>query len=315
MITTRIWADPWFENLKPEEKLIWLYILTNQQTNLIGIYEISAKRISNETGIDSNLLQTVLERFQNDSRIIWNGSYMVIKKFLTHQNLANPNMEKAASKIFDALPSEVRKLLKKAGIDDFQSLLKGFPNGLKTVANGLGEIEREMEIEIEREMETENLDASVSEAPSEKKEVVFFIPDQVPDQSTQSTEVEDEEKKKVAQKKKRTQLQMLEEVNWPHEDEGFKEAWIDWLRYKTLIKDAYKAPETMQQALNKFAEHPPEVGIRAIKDSISNQWKGVFPENKKYHDGADQRTIRKAAREPQPGKGFGTLQTGRNQGQ
>ena len=147
MISTRTWADPWFEELSSEAKLLWLYLLTNQQTNLIGIYEISIKRISNESGIDLMGCQTHLDGFANRSKIIWNGSYMVICNFLKHQSLANPNMEKAAFKIFKSLPDSVKKLLQSNGINDFKQFLNGFANPLVTHADGLGERERERERE------------------------------------------------------------------------------------------------------------------------------------------------------------------------
>lgn len=156
MISTRTWADPWFEELNTESKLLWLYLLTNQQTNLIGIYEISIKRISNETGINLTGCQTVMDGFANRSKIIWNGSHIVICNFLKHQSLANPNMEKSARKIFDSLPDTVKKLLQSHGINDFKQFLNGFPNQSQTHADGFGEREREREREIERERETAN---------------------------------------------------------------------------------------------------------------------------------------------------------------
>ncbi|MDY6789877.1 MAG: hypothetical protein SWH54_01295 [Thermodesulfobacteriota bacterium] len=61
-IFTRIWKDPDFEDLDPESKLIFIYLCTNELTTESGIYPISLKTISNETGIP---LQTVSNRFAN----------------------------------------------------------------------------------------------------------------------------------------------------------------------------------------------------------------------------------------------------------
>lgn len=155
-LNTRIWADTWFENLAVDEKLVWIYLLTNQQTNLIGIYEIGLRRISNETGVEINRLQTVMERFANDYKAFHNGYFVVIPNALSHQTLANPNMEKSAMNIFDSLPDEIKKLLQSLGIADFKALMKGLPNRLQTVCKPFinrSVIESESEIEKESEKE------------------------------------------------------------------------------------------------------------------------------------------------------------------
>jgi len=48
-ISDIIWSDNWFEDLQPKEKLFFLYLLTNQQVSICGIYEISLKKIEFET--------------------------------------------------------------------------------------------------------------------------------------------------------------------------------------------------------------------------------------------------------------------------
>jgi len=63
-IFTRIWKDPDFEEMDAESKLIFIYLCTNELTTDSGIYSISFKTISNETGIP---LETVRERLTNGS--------------------------------------------------------------------------------------------------------------------------------------------------------------------------------------------------------------------------------------------------------
>jgi len=61
-IFTRIWKDPDFEDLGPTEKLLFIYLFSNELTTDSGIYSISFKTISNETGIP---LATVSELLAN----------------------------------------------------------------------------------------------------------------------------------------------------------------------------------------------------------------------------------------------------------
>ena len=44
-ISTRIWGESWFEPLTATEKLIWIYLLTNPATNMLGIYGLTVRRI------------------------------------------------------------------------------------------------------------------------------------------------------------------------------------------------------------------------------------------------------------------------------
>jgi len=48
-ISTSIWDDDWFvEQLNVPEKLFYFYLLTNEHTNIAGIYKISIRKISQE---------------------------------------------------------------------------------------------------------------------------------------------------------------------------------------------------------------------------------------------------------------------------
>jgi len=63
-IFCKIWKDPDFEDLDPVDKLIFIYLCTNELTTDSGIYPISFKTISNETAIP---LETVSQRLANGS--------------------------------------------------------------------------------------------------------------------------------------------------------------------------------------------------------------------------------------------------------
>lgn len=61
-IYKRIWKDPDFQELAPEDKLLFLYFCTNEATNESGIYPLTPKTTATETGIP---LPTVAQRFAN----------------------------------------------------------------------------------------------------------------------------------------------------------------------------------------------------------------------------------------------------------
>ncbi len=59
---TRIWKDPDFLKYSAEDKLLFIYLCTNDSTSDTGIYPLSPETLANETGIP---LETVQQRLGN----------------------------------------------------------------------------------------------------------------------------------------------------------------------------------------------------------------------------------------------------------
>ncbi len=57
-----IWNDPDFQELEPVDKLLFFYFCTNNSVSTSGIYQITSRNISHETGIP---LTTVEQRLNN----------------------------------------------------------------------------------------------------------------------------------------------------------------------------------------------------------------------------------------------------------
>jgi hypothetical protein len=59
---TSTWTDPWFQQLPPHAKLLFLYLWTNSHRELSGIYSISPQTMAQETGIAEDLMAGLLSR-------------------------------------------------------------------------------------------------------------------------------------------------------------------------------------------------------------------------------------------------------------
>ena len=76
-IHVSIWKDSWFLDLEPDEKLLFIYLFSNESTSLSGIYRVSRKVIAFETGLDKQRINEILEKFctvgkvYNENDIIW----------------------------------------------------------------------------------------------------------------------------------------------------------------------------------------------------------------------------------------------------
>lgn len=131
-----MWSDEWIENLKPIEKLVWLYLLTNPQTNMLGVYQITAKRISFDIGVGEQDLRVILERFGCDRKCFFLlNSWIVLPNWIKNQSM-NTNMTKSAVSIYNELPHSLLSKLSELGFSSFETLLNGIPEPSEPNFNG-----------------------------------------------------------------------------------------------------------------------------------------------------------------------------------
>jgi len=56
-INTKFWSDTFISELNPLDRYLFLYFLTNEHTNIAGVYELPLKTIAFETGIELDMLK------------------------------------------------------------------------------------------------------------------------------------------------------------------------------------------------------------------------------------------------------------------
>jgi hypothetical protein len=71
---TTFWTDPFVENLTQEQKLFYLYLITNTKTKQSGIYEITKKYMAYETGFSVKEITELITCFVNDGKILYSES-------------------------------------------------------------------------------------------------------------------------------------------------------------------------------------------------------------------------------------------------
>jgi len=152
-VSTKIWSDTWFEDLTPNQKLLFIYLITNEKTNMLGIYEVSFKKISFETGIQRSEVEKAIKIFEEAGPVRYEHNHIILTKFLKHQNF-NTNMKKSAIDVYNELPKELKdkglSLSKETVTESFERL-----------SNHLGMVRKiEVEYEYEYELEEEYKDES-----------------------------------------------------------------------------------------------------------------------------------------------------------
>lgn len=109
LVRDGFWTDPYIEPLTPEEKLLFLYLLTNPLCNVAGIYEITLNRISLETGMEKVVVGKILQKFVEDKKILRCDNWVLLINFGKHQSI-NPNIEKGVRRIISELPNKIKAL-------------------------------------------------------------------------------------------------------------------------------------------------------------------------------------------------------------
>jgi len=58
-VSTSFWSDPFIEDLSPEHKLLFLYLITNEKTNMLGIYRNQSKKFPLKQGLKMKQFERV----------------------------------------------------------------------------------------------------------------------------------------------------------------------------------------------------------------------------------------------------------------
>jgi hypothetical protein len=270
-INTKIWADPWIEELTPTEKLIWFYLLTSPYSNMLGIYEVSIKRISNETGIGQDGIKKALEGFERVGKAFHIDGYVYVVNWLKNQSM-NPNMEKAARLEFAKLHEPLRIKLLEKGIESFESLTKGLPNHSEGFNNPLGKIEGE-----DGSMKVEEEDGNV------KGEGAFSKPRHSPEQVAIFEKWQkwiSENAPRINQLKQPLTIDEILRLREEHPPDRIQAVMIDMQNYQPLLKKYVNTNLTLKKWLkNENERRKPADELAATIERLSR-----LDENGNYYD-------------------------------
>jgi len=163
MVNTKFWSDTFIrESLNPLDRYLFLYFLTNEKTNIAGIYELPISIISSETGLERIMLMKMMRRLKD--KVYYYKGWVILKNFIKYQNLGSDEVKKGVENALKEIPEEIR--LK---IDSLRWSIDGLP----TVSTQSGESEPQSEPELQSESKSEILATQAS--PEEKINIQKLI--------------------------------------------------------------------------------------------------------------------------------------------
>ena len=101
-IHTKIWKDPWFIELSPERKLLFIYLFSNEQANMMGLYQLPLKVICFETDLDQITVEEGLAQFAADGKCYFEDNHVWIVNLFRY-NANNPKSPKTQVHILKTL--------------------------------------------------------------------------------------------------------------------------------------------------------------------------------------------------------------------
>ena len=136
-ISTTFWDDAWIQELDPSEKLVYMYLMTNPLTNIIGVYKITDRRISFDTGLTVDTVKTIIGKFTASRKAVRFGEWVILPTWPKHQSLEkdgrrNDNLWKGFVRLLSELPDDVFDKLREVG---YRYDLNSIPRGKKKESN------------------------------------------------------------------------------------------------------------------------------------------------------------------------------------
>jgi DnaD/phage-associated family protein len=109
-IHTQIWKDQWFIDLESDEKLLFIYLFSNDLASIAGLYKIPVRVIANETSLEYEYVVQALAKFHAAGKIFYqDGVLWVINMSKYHKNASPFTQQKIAADVANIPDCETKR--------------------------------------------------------------------------------------------------------------------------------------------------------------------------------------------------------------
>jgi hypothetical protein len=104
-IHTHIWKDPWFLDLKADEKLLFIYLFSNELACLSGLYTIPVKVMAFETDLPRDRIDAILITFQEAGKVYREGNLTWVPNLMRYNaaNITSPKIQAHLRTLLDSV--------------------------------------------------------------------------------------------------------------------------------------------------------------------------------------------------------------------
>jgi hypothetical protein len=132
-----MWSDGWFAELKPEFKLLFVYLFTNERASVSGLYELPVRIIQFETGLDKEVILAGFAEFQKTepAKVLYDAETGVVyvRNMLKYQASTSPKVKNRIKADVASVPA---CSLKDKWLSEYKVLI-GYRYGIEKEADGI----------------------------------------------------------------------------------------------------------------------------------------------------------------------------------
>jgi len=115
-ISTSFWDDEWIQTLDPSEKLLYLYYMTNPLTNIAGIYKVTQRRVSFDTGFTNDTIGHIMAKFEKAGKVFRFQEWVILPNWTKYQKVGEKdNNRKGIDAILKVIPDNIYEYAIKSG--------------------------------------------------------------------------------------------------------------------------------------------------------------------------------------------------------
>ncbi len=111
MIYTRFWHDNYISKLNPKEKLLFIYLITNEKVNICGIYELPDKYIKFDLGLRQIELDKIKQKFMENGKFLFIDGWVKILNYERYNRFLGEKNEKAKENELALIPVKIREFI------------------------------------------------------------------------------------------------------------------------------------------------------------------------------------------------------------
>lgn len=109
-VNTRFWSDNYVSGLKPLERYLFLYFLTNEHTNIGGIYELPLRNIAFETDLKESMILEAIQKFTKAGKVFYIEGWVYVKNFSKHQAVNEKTQKGIENSLKEVAPNVLAKI-------------------------------------------------------------------------------------------------------------------------------------------------------------------------------------------------------------
>lgn len=115
-ITTSFWPDPFIRSLYRDAKLFYMYLLTNSDTNIAGIYEFDRELAKINLDLDDESMDKIIEILEARRKVFFLEGWVIIKSWPKHQKWdCRPTIKTGIDKCLKQTPKSILYKAKSIG--------------------------------------------------------------------------------------------------------------------------------------------------------------------------------------------------------